>query len=592
MCGIFGCVGARLRRADVLAALASLRHRGPDGWGVWTADIGSAAATAVWPPDSRRPWPCTPADLAPLDDPQEVLLLNTRLGLCGHGPASRQPMAPTPERVITFNGELYNHLSLRAELERRGARFRSDSDTEVLLAGYREWGPDVVTRLEGPYAFAIWDSRRLFGARDRFGEKPLYVTHHPGQQVFAFSSMPRTLFATGLAGGTVRDDVATRYLFDRVPPTGDATFFDDVRQIPAGCSFDYDPATGSLHIAPSPFAGIDPDPDPDPAADAVILRTALMDSLAARRHANSPVTLCLSGGVDSANLAAAAESSITCYSLTSGSDGVRFPDERQHVAGVATAVPNARVTFLPVGREITVRNFRQFLDDHDEPPLNSGAFLQWLLMRQISRSGTRVVVTGQGADELFWGYPWQIPSYRRDAEWDSVWRTDFGGRAPTDPASEEMVDIDALRYRELFSTRLPQHLRDDDTNSMAHGIESRTPYLSHGVVNFALSLPASRCFRDRTTKYPVRAAFSDVLPERVAWGKAKRGLYVDWAAQWSDPIEESVAQAVATSAVLSRIADVGRLEVELARGDVSPAFRWRLVALAHTEQAAAARVLR
>ncbi len=592
MCGIFGAVGPGLRRTDVAAAIAALRHRGPDGWGVWTGDVGSTDVVTAWPPDPDRPWPCDAADLWNVDPARRVLLANTRLGLCGHGPASRQPMTSARDAVITFNGEAYNHVLLRNRLEREGRRFRSGSDTEVLLAGYMEWGPAVVRALEGPFSFAIWDIRagRLFGARDRFGEKPLYFTHEPTDGRFAFSSSPRALFVSGLARGSVRDDIAGAYLFDRLPPPPGTTFFDDVKQIPPGCTFDFDPNSGHLEV--TPFITVESDPSAGMSADIAVLRAALTASLHARRHANSPVALCLSGGIDSANLAAAARSSITCYSATGEWGDLPqtgpMPDERPAVTEVADAVPQAHVEFLPLAHEFTFPNFRRFLDDHDEPPLNSGAFVQWLLMRQVARAGTRAVVTGQGADELFWGYPWHIPSYSRDRHWDRVWREDFGARVPTDSASVDQLEVNALRRQELFMTRLPQHLRDDDTNSMAHGIETRTPYLDSAVVDFAMALPADECFRDRTTKYPVRAVFAEVLPRRVVWGKVKRGLYADCTTLWPGQMLAAAQHSLQTSPVIARIGDTRVLEESLRRQELSRASMWRIVALAHTERAAAA----
>ena len=592
MCGIFGSVGPRLSRAQVLAALAALRHRGPDGWGVWTGDPGSASGTSLWPPEAARPWPCTDHDLADLPVAHHVLLVNTRLGLCGSGDTSRQPMASETGAVITFNGEIYNHARLRIELEHLGRRFRSDSDTEVLLAGVLQWGRPVVRRLEGPFAFAVWDPaiRRLIGARDRFGEKPLYVTHDRVGGAFAFSSTPRALFATGLAQASLRDDVAAGYLLHRVPPPPGASFFDDIRQIPPGCTFEYDPATGRLDI--TPFTSPDVAPQRDLIADETTLRHALTESLRLRRRANSPVALCLSGGVDSANLTAAADSPLTCYSLTATSMAGPLSDESQEVRAVAAATPHTQIQFLSLDDEITYPDFLRFMADHDEPPLNSGSFLQWLLMRRIAQTGTRAVVTGEGADELFWGYPWHIPTYSRDPHWDGVWRDDFGGRLPSDPTAAEEIDVDELRDRELFRTRLPQHLRDDDTNSMAHGVEIRTPYLDSAVVDYAMSLPASACFREQTTKYPVRAAFADVLPPHVAWGKIKRGLYVDCTAQWSDQLSTAARQALETSPVISRVADVDLLGNALRGRRMSRASIWRLVALAHTERMAADRVAR
>ena len=594
MCGIFGSVGVTLGNANIVAALTALRHRGPDGWGVWTTDPDSPEGTAIWPADPDRPWPCNEGQFPILESPREVLLANTRLGLCGHGPHSRQPVSAIGRGAITFNGEIYNYRSLRTGLERDGFQFRSDSDTEVLLAGFLRWGPAVVHRLDGPFAFAIWDSanRRLFGARDRFGEKPFYFTHESASRKFAFASTPRALFAAGLASGAVSDSIAAGYLFARTPPSGDETFFDDMRRLPQGCSFEYIPDTSQLHIAE--FSSSSFEVDPTATADPNHLRTILIEGMELRRQANSPVALCLSGGVDSGNLAASARSRLTCFSLINTVDSQpigenAFPDEREQVKSIEVALPNLSIAFLPIGNEITFANFQRFVSDHDEPPLNSGSFVQWLLMKKIAETGTRVVITGQGADELFWGYPWYIPTYSRDHHWDRVWRDDFGGRLAAGSAAVNMADIDQLRRQELFRTRLPQHLRDDDSNSMAHGIETRNPYLGRHVVDIALSLPASECFQQRTTKYPVRAAFSSTLPADVAWGKTKRGLYIDCTSQWSDQLLVEGRRALEQSAVLARIADPRQLRDDLTQGRMSSGMLWRLVALASAEAAASSR---
>src|SRR3989442_8163197 len=274
MCGIAGILhveGSGRVREETLRAMAdSIRHRGPDGYGVWLSEDG------------------------------RVGLAHRRLAIVDLSDAARQPMTNVDQTVwITYNGEVYNFLELRAELETKGYRFRSRSDTEVLLNMYQEMGDEMVGQLDGDFGFGLWDHRRrrLLLARDRIGVKPVYYTEVNG--IFVFASEIKAL----LQHPAVRRELDQESLYDYltylvVPPP--ATLLHDVKKLPAGSMLTLD--LGRSHAGPrisrfwKPLPGrIQPDrKDPDEQFEALFRR-----AVKKRLMGDVPVGTLFSGGVDS-----------------------------------------------------------------------------------------------------------------------------------------------------------------------------------------------------------------------------------------------------------------------------------------------------
>jgi asparagine synthase (glutamine-hydrolysing) len=382
MCGIAGVVDyERPTDAAVLAARldAALAHRGPDGAGTWTS----------------------PADAAPA-----VLLVHRRLAIIDPGPGGAQPMStPDGRHHIVFNGEIYNYRALRADLESRGERFATGSDTEVLLRLVALDGPASLARVRGMFAFACWDSveRSLLIARDRFGIKPLYVAEH-GPRV-AFASELGALRASGLVDKTPSTAGVLAFLeWGSVPPP--LTWTRGVELLPPGTwrQWRRDRSTttrGVFADVRNTYVGA------SSAVDAVDnfrgdVAEALRDSVRAHLVADVPVGVFLSGGIDSGALVSCA-SSLGAANLQTFTVG--FDDESSETARAARVATAFRTRHheLHVSSRDVACDLAAVMARLDQPTID--AVNSYYVSRAVAATGIKAVLSGAGGDELFGGYP-------------------------------------------------------------------------------------------------------------------------------------------------------------------------------------------
>ncbi len=378
MCGI---VGIALRQAPAAEARPpldemrdSLRHRGPDDAGTW------------WSADGR------------------VGLAMRRLAIIDLSPGGHQPMADSGGSVwITFNGEIYNYQILRRELSDLGHHFRTSSDTEVILEAYKEWGTDCVTRLNGMFAFGLYDvaRRRVFFARDRAGEKPFYYQHR-GDGIF-FASELKALMADPAFPREVDREALEHFLtFGYVP--GSLCILRGVRKLPPAHIMTYDLETGLLDVRrywSLPEPQHEPAVEPDGIAEE--LETLLLDSVRLRMIADVPVGILLSGGIDSSLVTAMAarSSSRPVRTFTITFPGHAAHDEAPYARAVARhfATEHTVLAAKPTTVELLPELARQF----DEPMADSSMVPTHLVSRLIRQHAT-VALGGDGGDELFGGY--------------------------------------------------------------------------------------------------------------------------------------------------------------------------------------------
>jgi asparagine synthase (glutamine-hydrolysing) len=380
MCGIVGVIsgGGSTPSASFEAMRRTLQHRGPDDGAVWRSEDG------------------------------QVELGHCRLSIIDLSPEARQPMVSLSGRTrIIFNGEIYNYRELRKELESAGLRFRTSSDTEVLLHAYEHWGVDCLTRLNGMFAFAIVDmpARRILLARDRAGEKPLFYSHAGGRLTFASE------LKAILADSTVKprlDHRAFEYFlaFGYVPH--DMCLLDGIRKLPQGHALTYDLSTDRLETwaywrlpEPRPEDAVAPD-EHELVSE---LERLLTDSVRLRLIADVPVGIMLSGGIDS--------SLVTAMAARVAGRGIKtfnisFPghgnyDEAPYARAVAQHLGTDHVEL--VAEPATVDLLPQLARQFDEPIADSSMVPTYLISRLIRREAT-VALGGDGGDELFGGYPY------------------------------------------------------------------------------------------------------------------------------------------------------------------------------------------
>ena len=380
MCGIVGM--ARSKERVNLALIETMRdtmtHRGPDDRGSWSSDDG------------------------------RVGFGHRRLSIIDLSPKGHQPMRSRDGNVcITFNGEIYNFLELRADLQRLGYTFDSESDTEVLLAAYAEWGTDALARLNGMFAFAMYDSlrKRLFVARDRAGEKPLFYRHADGG--FAFASELKALMADPALQRRIDLQSLNHYLaFGYVP--GERCMLEGVRKLPQAHALTYDLDDNALHVwrywrlpEPSSNGEVISAERGDELVDE--LHALLKDSVRRQMIADVPVGILLSGGVDSSLVTAmaASVSSRPVKTFTISFPGHGAYDEAAHARLVANHFGTDHSEL--VGEPTTIDLLPRMAAQYDEPMADSSMLPTYLVSKLIRRDAT-VALGGDGGDELFGGY--------------------------------------------------------------------------------------------------------------------------------------------------------------------------------------------
>lgn len=375
MCGIVGYLSARRPIDEPLLARMrdALAHRGPDGEGLW------------------------------LSDDKQVGLGHRRLAIIDLTSAGHQPMPSQDGRhLIVFNGEIYNHLDLRAELEALGWTFRSNSDTEILLAAWQQWGDAALDRLSGMFAFVIYDThaRRLFAARDRAGEKPFFYRHADGGMVFA--SELKAILAHPEMPRRASPAALDHYLAYGYVPR-ELCILEGYAKLPAGHKLHYDLNADRLEIEPywqlPRWEGGEPRPLPELVEEfEPLLETAVRRQLIA----DVPVGILLSGGLDSSLVAAtAARVSSKVTTFTIGFPGHEGYDESPIARRLAAELGTEHVEFA--AEPGTVDLLPQLAAQFDEP-IGDSSMIPTHLVSRLVRSRATVALGGDGGDELFGGY--------------------------------------------------------------------------------------------------------------------------------------------------------------------------------------------
>ena len=548
MCGICGVValGRPPDTRGARAMLARLRHRGPDGEGEYAAE--------------------------------GVALCHARLAIIDLTDGGRQPFASEDGSLqLLHNGEIFNYIELRRELESLGHTFRSHTDTEVVLAAYRQWGEDCVHRFNGMWAFAIWDAERrtLFCSRDRFGIKP-FAYRWDGAR-FVFASEPQALLAD--PGTHAEPDlVAIRdFLEQGYSDHRDGTFFASIRQLTPGHSLTV--SANGLRVAP--WWRLEPaDPPADPVAE---FRELFVDSVRLRLRSDVALGTALSGGLDSSAVAVTIDHLLRTDVEAARPVGERQEtftvyfddaghDERPYADAVARSILS-RPHLLTFGEQELLELIPEVVRAQGEPFGSTSIVAQWVVMRAAGAAGLKVMLDGQGGDEVLAGYQSATRAYRyadllaggriptlaqeirsfaeppvgvaqslatpflpESARWRLRARRDradllvhpgLARRASKPvPASAGRVP-DRLRrqyHRILSQYGLPELLRYEDRNTMAHSLEGRVPFLDHRLVELAYGMPATELVSGGVTKRILRQSLADLLPTEVRERRDKLGF--------------------------------------------------------------------
>lgn len=482
VCGIAGLLG-REDSGLVGAMCDRIAHRGPDGHGTWS-DAG-------------------------------VTLGHRRLSIIDvEGGA--QPMESHDGRYcIVYNGEIYNHASLRCELESAGATFASHhSDTEVLLEGYRAWGPAVVERLEGMFAFALWDTveRTLFVARDPFGIKPFFYACIDGDWIFA--SEQKALFAhPDLTAAPDLDHIKERASLEFL--TGQSTLFLGVHQLPPGSWALLRPgATGDCHIPWTPYYQVPHESLPDAVAT---IRERFVASVDEQLMADVPVGVILSGGLDSAAVAAVhqslSEKPIHTFTIAESEEIEDFRQARRLADHLGT---EHHETFFDLDDVVAGLPHYTW---HNENINHTEFFFQPLFA--FMAKTVKVGLCGQGSDELWGGYDrYKRPLALARERIDRIRQADprHAERLATEIAMTHSSGSALAEYDQLGGQLSNFQLRLVDRNSMANSLEVRVPFLSRPLHAASRAVAWGQKLHEGTEKWILRRALADIgLPDDLVW---------------------------------------------------------------------------
>jgi len=555
MCGIAGILSFETDTAtdasvrSVRNMVELMKHRGPDDEGFYQDD--------------------------------RMVLGHCRLSIIDLSSAGRQPMCNENRSLwLTYNGEIYNHRELRNELEREGHSFKSHTDSEVILHAYEQWGESCLSRFNGMWAFGLWDSvnRRLFCSRDRFGIKPFYYVLE--KQRFIFASEIKAILSAVDRKPDLNDSTCYRFLSRGRTELGSGTFYRGIeRLMPAhwmrlGVPGPCDQQSGSYWDVQC-RAGYASKPEKEESANRTEAFYSLFeDSVNLRLQSDVPVGSCLSGGLDSSSIVCAVSRILGRMPSDYRSIGDRlktfsacfsYPwcDERAFSVPVAEYCQAESHQIFPSGDRI-LESLSTMLRFHDEPFPSTNVFSQWNVMQLASSRGIKVLLDGQGGDELLGGYLPYVSHFLLDLLrnkryarclgelfslfpsglsllFGSVFHAVRQGFASDRTAASSFLSFDPQPWRDIPARRkfrsvremlkehltessVPDLLRYEDRNAMAHSIESRLPFLDYRLVEQVFSLPVDDLYRFGWTKRILRQAMKGKMPDRVRQRRSKLGF--------------------------------------------------------------------
>lgn len=544
MCGIAGYFGSREIQPDrILNCLGLMDRRGPDH-----------AAHRQW----RR------------GGGKNVYLLHSRLNIIDLDDRANQPFG-VGSKWMVYNGELYNYLELRSQLEARGEGFITESDTEVLLHTLDHYGWSGLNDCEGMWAFAVYDEDdgSLMLGRDRFGEKPLYL-YRDGPGLYFASEVK---FIVALLGRRleVNFEHLYRYMVNgyKALYKEDQTFFLGLTELPPASILSLD-GKGREKRQRYWEPRFCPDDRMSYSEAVAGARERLIRSVQLRLRADVPLAFCMSGGVDSNALIGIAKSVLgyDVHGFTIADSDVRY-DEQEMVEHVVEKL-DLRHTFIPVEARDFLPKLLTLVRQHDAPVYTITYFAHWLLMESIAKHGYRISVSGTAADELFTGYydhhlaylsevhgdaelhrvsrqAWlkhirpmvrnphlgdpdlflKDPDFRDHIFLDAPKFADYLTSHWLEPFTQSTYTPSLLRNRmmnEMFHEAVPVILHEDDLNAMYFSIENRSPFLDRSLFEFCYQIPSRHLIRDGFGKAVLRDAMRGIVPGRVLDNRRKVGF--------------------------------------------------------------------
>ncbi|MBK9590714.1 MAG: asparagine synthase (glutamine-hydrolyzing) [Crocinitomicaceae bacterium] len=590
MCGISGIIqknNVSVDKTQLEKMNTAIAHRGPDGEGFY---YGSNFGLG-----HRR--------LAIIDLSQN-----------GH-----QPMAYQEHLVITFNGEIYNYLEIREDLRLLGYVFTSNSDTEVILAAYAQWGEECVSRFNGMWAFAIFDKQKniLFCSRDRFGVKPFYFTVADSSFIFG-SEIKQIISVTNKS--VLNEKIALDYLIVGMEEHTNQTFFADILKLQPSHNLIYDLTTHHFEIEQyyqiekSTLISNLNEQDSVDKYGAEFRRSILL-----RLRSDVKVGACLSGGLDSSSVAAIGGE---IYKKTANQKFIAIHAKSSEKDTDESLLAKEVADFCDLDLHIVEPNandFKSNLDEviytQEEPFGSPSVFMQYFVLQKARSMNCIVMLDGQGGDETLLGYEKYYPAYLMSLKGIAKWKGFMNASKNSKLSRKEVLayffyftryklrlkrlkkrhayfkasvlnsyesaelrelaksylDISMLQKVEITKTQLPHLLKYEDKNSMRNSVETRLPFLDFQTLETAFSIKSEFKIRQGWTKYVLRKAVEKKLPEAIVWRKNKLGFNAP-EKTWLKNLTREIHDEIQTSPALAKFIDLEKLNLE----KIDLRTKWRL----------------
>jgi asparagine synthase (glutamine-hydrolysing) len=560
MCGIAGIISsdtALITRGQLIKMTNALAHRGPDGEGQW------------------------------ISQDKTVGLGHRRLSIIDLTDAAAQPMHYLNRYTIVYNGEIYNYPELRDTLKKKGYRFQSQSDTEVILAAYDYWKQDCLEQFDGMFAFALLDikERVVFAARDRFGEKPFYYTAN--DEVFAFASEMKALWAIGIQKKT-DDKMLLNYIslgYVQNANNKEQTFYEGIYSLLPGSYLQIN--INTIRYRLHKYWDIDKDTVLKISGSDAAEKCRELFSLSVNRRLRSDVAVgtSLSGGLDSSAILGSIKKSTGVFNTFSAVFPGFEKDESAFIQSVTRFLSASKSYGQQIRSHTTepsalglIKDFEKLCYHQEEPFPSASIYAQYKVFELAKKNNVKVLLDGQGADETFAGYNkylhwylqqlvargkffaaqkeknqlqknnlsfnWGIRNYlaaflpahaviqleqneysksMRQPDINKDFAASLHGREWEGIRKPVITRLNDILYFNTHVSGLEELLRFADRSSMAHGVEVRLPFLNHQLVAFIFSLPAGFKIHDGWTKWILRKMMDKKLPDEIVWRKDKVG---------------------------------------------------------------------
>ena len=584
MCGISAIIS--FEESDIVSNIFKMtdiiRHRGPDdeGFAIFGSNpTGIKIYGGADTPESV--YGCglnyTPKQKHPSEMHGKLALGHRRLSIIDLSAKGHQPMSYKNGRYwITYNGEIYNYIEIRAELVQKGHSFVSNTDTEVILAAYDEWGEDCLNHFNGMWAFVIYDSigQKIFAARDRFGVKPLYIWDCPGK-VIAMASEIKQFIVFPQWSSSMNQSRVYEFLVCGIKDHSEETFFNGVRQLKGGCSWAFNlkdkvQTTSKWYNLSSRIRNLNL-----PFEEAKnIFRDLFIDSVNLRMRADVKIGSCLSGGLDSSSIVCVVNQNFKGlekpYSqfTVSACSNIQKYDEQEYIDEALKGKEIYSEKVFPSYEDL-FENHPKVLWFQDEPFTTTSICSQWKVFEKSAAKGYKVMLDGQGGDEILAGYTMYFDAffsellskakimeflreyhgYKNNASGDRSGLLRFLAKfaipehlyyslRSLNDKTESLLrwkgdrsyvhffkkSVKEMSLEQMTNSDLQMLLHFEDRSSMSHGVETRLPFLDYRLVEFAISTPSSYKIHNGITKCLLRAAMKDILPEKILNRKDKMGF--------------------------------------------------------------------